>query len=92
MAPAVALALLCISPTMTLDRMTIANRLPSVCTEHLGAPPWPVSAMPAAVAPPVAEPPKVEPKKAVKKKPNRKRCKPGRTRNAAGICGRWRKS
>ena len=93
MAPVLALAMLCVSPTMTLDRMTIANRLPSACTEFLGAPPLPVS-LPAAVAPPepaqAVEKPKAAPKKTVKKQPNRKRCKPGRTRNAAGICGRWR--
>ncbi len=92
MAPVIALSLLCLSSVENFGNVTIANRLPAYCTEHLGAPPWPVSAMPAAVAPPepAAEKPKAKPKKTVKKQPNRKRCKPGRTRNAAGICGRWR--
>ena len=51
MAPVLALAMLCVSPTLTFDRMTIANRLPAYCDTFLGSPPLPVS-LPAAVAPP----------------------------------------
>jgi hypothetical protein len=94
MAPVIALSLLCLSSVENFGNVTIANRLPAYCTQHLGAPPWPVSSLPAAAAPPepaqAVERPKAKPKKTVKKQPKRKRCKPGRTRNAAGICGRWR--
>jgi hypothetical protein len=95
MAPVLALALLCVSSVETFGKITVVNRLPSACTEYLGSPPLPVSELPAAVAPPVvepkAEPPKIVEKPVVKKKSTkRKRCRPGRTRNAAGICGRWR--
>jgi outer membrane biosynthesis protein TonB len=99
-----ALALICISPVETYGKITIANRVPAGCSQVLGSPPLPTS-LPAAVAPPIAEmayQPTAEPvqaapvKKAVKapkkaKKPaKRARCKPGRTRNAKGVCGRWR--
>ena len=95
MAPVLALALICISPVQSFGNITVVNRLPEYCTQHLGAPPWPVSNLPAAVAPPepvpVVEKPKVVEKAVVKKKqPKRTKCKRGRTRNAAGICGRWR--
>lgn len=95
-----ALALLCVSPVDVVGNITIVGRLPPGCTQVLGSPP-----LPAAVAPPIsemtyqatAEPVQADPvKKATKpakkaKKPaKRARCKPGRTRNAKGICGRWR--
>jgi hypothetical protein len=99
-----ALALLCVSPVDVVGNITIVNRLPPGCTQVLGSPPLPTS-LPAAVAPPIsemtyqatAEPVQAAavkkattaPKKA-KKPAKRARCKPGRTRNAKGICGRWR--
>ena len=96
MGPLIAVAM-CVSPVQSFGNITVVNRLPEYCTQHLGAPPWPRSSLPAAVAPPepvveaVEEPPKVvEKKKAVvKKKASRQKCKKGRTRNAAGQCGRW---
>jgi len=99
-----ALALLCFSQVETHGKITIANRVPAACAQVLGSPPLPTS-LPAAVAPPIsemtyqatAEPVQAAPvKKATKpakkaRKPaKRARCKPGRTRNAKGICGRWR--
>ena len=103
MTPAWTLALLCLSPVSQYGNITIANRLPVACTAYLGSPPWPVTELPAPVAPPVfpsaatekaAEAVPVEkattPAKKAKKPARRSRCKPGRTRNMQGICGRWR--
>lgn len=99
-----ALALLCVSPVDVVGNITIVNRLPPGCTQVLGSPPLPTS-LPAAVAPPISEmtyqataepvqaaPAKkaTKPAKKAKKPAKRKRCKPGRTRNAKGICGRWK--
>lgn len=95
----IALVMLCISPTYQVGNITVANRVPAICSPVLGAPPLPVSVVPvsemaynddgkAVEAVPVKKATTL-PKKA-KKPAKRARCKPGRTRNAKGICGRWR--
>jgi hypothetical protein len=95
-----ALALLCVSPVETVGNITIVNRVPVACTQILGSPPLPVSpAVPISEMPYNATEKALEaapvkkataPAKKAKKPARRSRCKPGRTRNAAGVCGRWR--
>jgi len=96
--------LLCISPvadyTVTVDgvveRGTIVYRLPASCSVALGAPKLP-EGLPVAAAPPpetsteAAEPPRVKKKVArpAAKKRSARGCKPGRTRDSRGRCGRW---
>jgi hypothetical protein len=95
----IVLAMLCVSPIESHGNITIVNRLPAGCTQVLGSPPlpdpvMPISEMPynATEKPLEAKPaaPVTTPAKKVKKPAKRARCKPGRTRNAKGICGRWR--
>jgi hypothetical protein len=99
-----ALALLCVSPVETVGNITIANRVPVACTQILGSPLLPVAVSPiqemayqateeAAQAVPVkkATPAPKKAKKPAKRarKQSSAGCRPGRWRNARGICGRW---
>lgn len=92
----IALAMLCISPTYQVGNITVANRVPAVCSAVLGSPPLPVSVSEMAYNDDGKALQAVPAKKAtalpkkVKKPAKRARCKPGRVRNAKGICGRWR--
>lgn len=100
-----ALALLCVSPVETVGSITIANKVPASCAQVLGSPPLPVSpqvnladmpynptqeAVQAVPAPVKASTPKKAKKPpTARKKRSGGKCKPGRWRNARGICGRW---
>jgi hypothetical protein len=92
----IALAMLCLSPTTNVGNITIANRVPAVCSTVLGSPPLPVSVSEMtytddgkALEAVLVKKATTLPKRA-KKPAKRARCKPGRWRNSRGICGRWR--
>lgn len=101
MTPAFAILALCLSPTESLtilrdhrppSHVTVAYRSPAHCAPKVRLAkdqdrvPQEASRRPveAKVAPRATTP-----AKKAKKPAKRQRCKPGRTRNSRGICGRW---